>query len=102
MTRGPLMFRPGDPNATEFPPEKFRAELQVRTLAQHLWADLAHDTVYKHDDTLLPLPDLLKRRIYILAGEIEVADEEFNRIEREMPSVPEFTILKALERYHYR
>jgi len=99
-----LKFRAADPNAVEFPPDKFRAELQIRTLAQHLWADMAHDTVYKHDDTLLllPLPDLLKRRVYILAGVVELADEEFNRIEREMPSVPEFSILKALERYHYR
>jgi hypothetical protein len=63
---------------------------------------MAHDTVYKHDDTLLPLPDPLKRRIYILAGVVELADEEFHRIEREIPSVPEFSILKALERYHYR
>jgi putative GTP pyrophosphokinase len=97
-----LRFRRNDPNAIEFPPDRFVAELQVRTMAQHLWADLAHDTVYKHDDTLLPLPDPVKRRIYILAGIFELADQEFNRIEREIPSVPEFNILRALERYHYR
>jgi GTP pyrophosphokinase len=97
-----IRFRTDDPKAAQFPPETFNAELQVRTLAQHLWAEMAHDTVYKNDVTLQPLPNLLKRRVYILAGVVELADEEFNRIEREIPVVPELRILKALERHFYK
>lgn len=97
-----IRFHEGDLNASRYPPDRFCAELQVRTLAQHLWAEMAHGTVYKNDDTLLPLSNELKRRIYILAGVVELADEEFNRIEREIPSVPEVNILKALERHHYK
>jgi len=98
---GVVRFRDGE-LASKFPPAVFQAELQIRTLAQHLWAEMAHATVYKNDETLQPLPNLLKRRIYILAGVVELADEEFNRIEREIPMVPEITVLKALERNHYK
>lgn len=97
-----MRFHAGHAKASEYPPEKFSAELQVRTLAQHLWAEMAHDSVYKNDETLRPLSNQLKRRIYILAGVVELADEEFNRIEREIPSMPELNILKTLERHHYR
>lgn len=98
---GVVMFRDGE-LASQFPPGVFQAELQIRTLAQHLWAEMAHATVYKNDETLQPVPNPLKRRIYILAGVVELADEEFNRIEREIPMVPELTVLKALERNHYK
>jgi putative GTP pyrophosphokinase len=95
-------FRPDDARALKYPPDQFRAELQVRTLAQHLWAEMAHDTIYKNDDTLRPLANDLKRRVFILAGLIELADEEFNRIEQEMPSVPGLEMLKALDRHFYK
>lgn len=99
---GDLRPREGGVLAPRFPPAQFHAELQVRTLAQHLWSEMAHDSVYKNDEFLQPLPNTLKRRIYILAGAVELADEEFNRIEQEIPQVPEFDVLKALERYHYK
>lgn len=99
---GAVRFRAHDARCSHYPREKFSAELQVRTLAQHLWSEMSHDSVYKNDETLQPLSNQLKRRIYILAGAIELADEEFNHIEREIPVVPEVNILKALERYHYK
>lgn len=97
-----VKLRVHDSRAESYPPTNFFAELQVRTLAQHLWAEMAHNTVYKNDETLKPLSNELKRRIYILAGTIELADEEFDRIEREMPAMPELDILRALERHHYK
>jgi putative GTP pyrophosphokinase len=99
---GAIRFRARDAKALEYPPDRFAAELQVRTLAQDLWAEMTHDSVYKNDETLQPLPNLIKRRVYILAGVIELADEEFNRIERSIPLVPEVTVLRALERHHYK
>jgi ppGpp synthetase/RelA/SpoT-type nucleotidyltranferase len=92
----------GDAQIGMFPAHKFRAELQVRTMAQHLWAEMAHDSVYKYDALLGPLPNELQRRIYILAGVVELADEEFNRIESEMPSIAELSVLKSLERHYYK
>jgi ppGpp synthetase/RelA/SpoT-type nucleotidyltranferase len=86
-----------------YPPRHFHAELQVRSMAQHLWSEMSHDTFYKNDDTLNPLPPLFKRRIHVLAGVIELADDEFTRIEHEMPNVsPEIQLLKALERHYFK
>lgn len=93
---------PGDARSGEFLADRFSAELQVRTMAQHLWSEMAHDSIYKYDALLDPLPNQLQRRIYILAGVIELADEEFNQIEQEMPSVAEINMLKSLERNYYK
>ena len=85
-----------------FPKTKYRAEVQVRTLAQHLWSEISHDTSYKSGTKIRKD---LKRRIHLLAGLIEVADNEFSRIDDEMskmPDIAEFMILKALERQYYK
>jgi ppGpp synthetase/RelA/SpoT-type nucleotidyltranferase len=91
-----------DPMARDFPPDVFWAELQVRSLAQHLWSEMSHDTVYKNDETLIPLPNPLKRRVFLLAGTIEVADNEYDRLNEEMPKIPEVELLKSLERHYYK
>jgi len=95
-----IRLKNGDPLAAKFTPSVYRAELQVRTMAQHLWADMAHDTFYKNDETLNPLPPPLQRRVNVLAGVVEVADNEFDRLNRETPGKPEVVMLKALERYY--
>jgi ppGpp synthetase/RelA/SpoT-type nucleotidyltranferase len=85
-----------------YPASQFQAELQVRTLAQHLWAEMAHNTVYKSESMIEPLNPQVRRRLYMLAGMVELADYEFDRIENEMPTVPEFQLLKSLERSYYK
>ena len=78
------------------------AELQVRTQAQHLWAEMAHDAIYKNE---ADLPQDLVRRMHLLAGLIEVADDEFLRIEREIagtPGMEAFLVLGELERHFIR
>ncbi len=97
-----VTLRANDPAATAFRPERFRAELQVRTLAQHLWSEMSHDTFYKNDETLNPLPNAIKRRIYILAGLVEVADNEFERLSSDVPASNEVYLLKCLERHYYK
>src|SRR5450432_2275907 len=87
---------------SKFPKSKYRAEVQIRTLAQHLWSEISHDTSYKSGTTIRRD---FKRRIHLLAGVIEVADNEFSRIDDEMSKMPdmaEFMILKALERQYYK
>jgi ppGpp synthetase/RelA/SpoT-type nucleotidyltranferase len=95
-------FKDDDPQQAKFPKGKYRAEVQVRTLAQHLWSEISHDTSYKSGTKIRKD---LKRRIHLLAGLIEVADNEFSRIDDEMSKMPdmaEFMILKALERQYYK
>jgi ppGpp synthetase/RelA/SpoT-type nucleotidyltranferase len=54
------------------------AEIQVRTILQHAWAEIEHDVQYKAVTTL---PSEVRRRFAALAGLIEIADREFQAIE---------------------
>lgn len=54
------------------------AEIQVRTILQHAWAEIEHDVQYK---AVATLPSQVRRRFAALAGLIEIADREFQAIE---------------------
>jgi ppGpp synthetase/RelA/SpoT-type nucleotidyltranferase len=90
-----------DPDHGTFPGNTFWLELQVRTLAQHLWSEISHDTVYKNDDAVAGLPEDIKRRVNLMAGQIEVADREFDRLNRELPADEGMQLLKVLERHYF-
>lgn len=59
---------------------KLGVEIQVRTLAQHIWAAAAHKLQYKHEGGV-PLP--LRRSIYRVSALLETVDLEFTRVLRE-------------------
>jgi len=54
-----------------------KAEVQVRTLAQHIWAAASHKLQYKREDNV-PLP--LRRSIYRVSALLETVDLEFTRV----------------------
>ena len=54
------------------------AEIQVRTILQHAWAEIEHDIQYKSSETI---PQPIRRRFMQLAGLLEVADREFQAIQ---------------------
>lgn len=56
-------------------------ELQVRTVLQHAWAELAHDRSFKLG---LDLPKKIERRLNLHAGLLEVVDSAFDEIAREI------------------
>lgn len=58
--------------------ENLIAEIQVRTILQHAWAEIEHDIKYK--STIL-IPQSIKRRLISLAGLLEIADREFQSIQ---------------------
>ncbi len=63
---------------------KFRAlsaELQIRTVLQHGWAQNSHNQLYK---TTAVLPEKIKRDFTLLSGLLEIADNEFDRIAKEI------------------
>lgn len=54
------------------------AEIQVRTVMQHAWAEIEHDIQYK---STYAVPVEVRRRFITLAGLLEIADREFQAIQ---------------------
>lgn len=54
------------------------AEVQVRTILQHAWAEIEHDIQYKSSAAI---PKDIRRRFIALAGLLEIADKEFQEIQ---------------------
>lgn len=63
------------------PHRDFRFELQLRTALQHAWAEVEHDLGYKVDDAV---PEPIRRRFSRVAGLLEIADQEFVSIRRDL------------------
>ena len=56
-------------------------EIQMRTALQHVWSAIEHDIGYKG---AVKLPPDLRRQFSRLAGMLELADDEFNRLRTTM------------------
>lgn len=52
-------------------------EIQIRTILQHSWAEFEHDKNYKLN---ISLPKHYQRRLYQIAGTLEILDREFNNL----------------------
>lgn len=64
----------------EYSPYKnIKAEIQIRSILQHAWAEIEHDIGYKSS---VGLPNDIRRYFSRLAGLLELADDEFVKIRK--------------------
>lgn len=61
----------------ENPISSFVIEIQVRTLAQHLWAEVSHLLSYKHEESV---PSPILRELNSTAALLENVDKSFERV----------------------
>jgi len=61
--------------------EGLLCEIQVRSLLQHAWAEIEHDRSYKFSGVL---PKEIERKFYLVAGTLELMDQEFCALSREI------------------
>jgi ppGpp synthetase/RelA/SpoT-type nucleotidyltranferase len=73
-------FRPDAAYAVEVPSSVrgLWGEVQVRTLAEHAWADFGHDISYKG---AFELPARWQRQLAVIAAQLEDVDQAFSRFE---------------------
>ena len=57
--------------------EKLKAEIQVRTILMHAWAEIEHKLNYKSDSQV---PDKFQRKLFRLSAKFEEADEQFEEL----------------------
>jgi ppGpp synthetase/RelA/SpoT-type nucleotidyltranferase len=79
-----------------------QCEVQVHTLCLNLWASMDHELSYK---PAVPVPEDLKRQIYLLNALLEIADRSFDSISDEIARLPgaySMGLLQTLEQHFYR
>ncbi|HXU34437.1 MAG TPA: hypothetical protein VN851_28005 [Thermoanaerobaculia bacterium] len=70
-------------------PGDLRAEIQVRTLAQHTWAAASHKLQYKREKNV---PPALRRAISRLSAVLETVDSELDRVVEDLRAYRNFGI----------
>jgi len=66
--------------------KNLKAEIQVRTVLMHAWADIEHKLAYKSKDQI---PEQFRRQLYQLSALLEIADAQFQSLKLERDRLKE-------------
>jgi putative GTP pyrophosphokinase len=61
--------------------EHLKAEIQVRTVLMHAWAEIQHKLAYKKESHI---PKQFKRKLHRISAKLEEADEQFEEVRKEV------------------
>jgi putative GTP pyrophosphokinase len=68
-------------------------EIQVRTVLQHAWAELAHDRSFKFG---VALPTKIQRKLNLYSGLLEIVDGAFDEIAKEIDEYKNYIENKSI------
>jgi len=68
-------------------------EIQVKTILDHAWSEIEHDRNYKRTNDF-PQETGLRRRFKLLAGVLEIVDNEFQKLATEISQYENTTSIK--------
>ena len=71
--------------------EGLKAEIQVRTILMHAWADIEHKLAYKKKEHI---PQQFRRRLSQISALLEVADERFESLKKDREQLRSHLILE--------
>lgn len=74
--------------------EEKEAEIQVRSILQHAWAEIEHDLGYKNPNAV---PPEIKRSFSRVAGLLEIADSEFVNIRKQLRTFEQETVEQIVD-----
>jgi ppGpp synthetase/RelA/SpoT-type nucleotidyltranferase len=66
--------------------ENFKAEIQIRTVLMHAWAEIEHKLAYKK---AAHVPKQFKRKLSRISAKLEEADEQFEELKKEIAEYKE-------------
>jgi len=71
--------------------KSLKAEIQVRTILMHAWADIEHKLAYKSKEQI---PAQFRRQLYQLSALLEIADAQFQNLKVERHELKESLIIE--------
>lgn len=78
--------------------EHLKAEIQVRTILMHTWADIEHKLAYKKKEEI---PLAFRRKLYQLSALLEIADGQFQELKIEKANFQKSLISKNRGVYNF-
>ena len=77
--------------------ENLKAEIQIRTVLMHAWAEIEHKLAYKKK---AHIPDKFKRKLSRISAKLEEADEQFEELRNAVTSYKEDIVEKVQDKSH--